>query len=146
MFNFPFADDSPQYKADTLRLFEEIKSGRFEPYTSSYAIEELEATPEEGHRLRMLKLIPDYGVKLLDSSPEVERLAYLYTAMGAVPVGFYTDALHIAMTAVCDLDFIVSLNFKHIVKEKAIKMVTEINAREGFRSIGIYKPVEVLNL
>ncbi len=26
MFNFPFADDAPQYKADTLRLFEEINN------------------------------------------------------------------------------------------------------------------------
>jgi hypothetical protein len=26
IFNFPFADDAPQYKADTLKLFEEIKA------------------------------------------------------------------------------------------------------------------------
>jgi hypothetical protein len=31
MFNFPFADDAPQYQADTLRLFEEIKAGKFDP-------------------------------------------------------------------------------------------------------------------
>ena len=24
IFNFPFADDAPQYKADTLRLFAEV--------------------------------------------------------------------------------------------------------------------------
>jgi hypothetical protein len=29
IFNFPFADDAPQYKADTLRLFAEIKAGKF---------------------------------------------------------------------------------------------------------------------
>jgi hypothetical protein len=146
MFNFPFADDSPQLKADTKKVYELIKAGRFEPYTSPYAYRELEATPDEIHRLRMLKLIPDYSVKLIDSTPEVERLASLYTAMGAVPFGFYTDALHIAMTTVYSLDFIVSLNFQHIVREKTIKMVEEINAQEGFRGIGIYKPVEVLSL
>ncbi|MFP3041494.1 hypothetical protein LQZ19_06685 [Treponema primitia] len=37
MFNFPFADDSPQYRDDTRRLFEEIKVGRFQPFTSAYA-------------------------------------------------------------------------------------------------------------
>jgi hypothetical protein len=33
IFNFPFAEDAPQYKADTLKLFNEIRAGRFEPYT-----------------------------------------------------------------------------------------------------------------
>jgi hypothetical protein len=54
------------------------------------------------------------------SIPEAERLASLYTALGAVPVGFYTDALHIAMTTVYGLDYIVSLNFQHIVREWTI--------------------------
>jgi hypothetical protein len=53
----------------------------------------------------MLKLIPDYGVKIVEDTPEVERLAGLYLAGEAVPVGFYTDALHIAITAVYGLDF-----------------------------------------
>jgi hypothetical protein len=34
IFNFPFADDAPQYRALTLRLFEEIKTGKFKPFTS----------------------------------------------------------------------------------------------------------------
>jgi hypothetical protein len=46
MFNFPFADDAPQYRADTLRLFEEIRAGRFQPYTSEYVIRELEAATD----------------------------------------------------------------------------------------------------
>ncbi len=41
MFNFPFVDDAPQYKADTLRLFEEIKAGKFQAFTSTYVIDEL---------------------------------------------------------------------------------------------------------
>jgi hypothetical protein len=146
MFNFPFADDSPQLKADTLKVFDLIKAGKYEPYTSPYAYRELEATSDETRRLRMLKLIPDYGVKLIDETPEVERLASLYLAGDAVPVGFHTDALHIAITAVYGLDFIVSLNFQHIVREKTIRITAEINAMEGYRAIGIYKPSEVLSL
>jgi hypothetical protein len=37
MFNFPVADDSPQYRDDTRKLSEEIKAGKFEPYTHRYA-------------------------------------------------------------------------------------------------------------
>jgi hypothetical protein len=92
----------------------------------------------------MLRLIPDYGVKIIEDTPEAERLAGLYLAGETVPVGFYTDALHIAMTAVYGLDFIVSLNFQHIVREKTIRITGEINVREGYKAIGIYKPSEVL--
>jgi hypothetical protein len=146
MFNFPFADDSPQLKTEALKVFDLIKAGKYEPYTSPYAYRELEATSDEHHRFRMLKLIPDYKVKLIDETPEVERLAALYLAGDAVPVGFHTDALHIAITAVYGLDFIVSLNFQHIVREKTIRITAEINAREGYKPIGIYKPSEVLSL
>jgi len=34
IFNFPFVEDAPQYRADTLRLFSEIKAGKFRPFTS----------------------------------------------------------------------------------------------------------------
>jgi hypothetical protein len=40
IFNFPFSDDAPQYRADTLRLFEEIKMGKFRPFTSEYVLRE----------------------------------------------------------------------------------------------------------
>jgi hypothetical protein len=146
MFNFPFAEDAPQYRADTLRLFDIIRAGKYEPFTSPYATEELEATATESRRLEMLKLIPNYGVKILQKTPEAERLAGLYLAGEAVPVGFYTDALHIAITTVYGLDFIVSLNFQHIVREKTIRITGEINAQEGYRAVGIYKPSEVLSL
>ena len=44
IFNFPFVDDAPLYRADTLKLFAEIKAGKFKPFTSKVAIMELEKT------------------------------------------------------------------------------------------------------
>jgi hypothetical protein len=149
MFNFYYAPDIPgyeEYKAQVRRVFDLIRAGMYEPYTSPYTTEELEATATESRRLEMLKLIPDCGVKILQKTPEVERLAGLYLAGEAVPAGFYTDALHIAMTTVYGLDFIVSLNFQHIVREKTIRVTGAINVREGYQAIGIYKPLEVLSL
>jgi len=48
IFNFPFADDAPQYRADTLRLFTEIKAGKFKPFTSEYVTRELESNSYPG--------------------------------------------------------------------------------------------------
>ncbi|GBR75973.1 hypothetical protein NO2_0593 [Candidatus Termititenax persephonae] len=47
MFNFPFVDDAPQYRTDTLALFTKIKEGKFIPYTSEYVVSELNNTSDE---------------------------------------------------------------------------------------------------
>ena len=64
---------------------------------------------------------------------------------GNVPPGYPTDALHIALTAINELNFIVSLNFEHIARNWTIERVSRVNMREGFKKIGIFKPEEVLN-
>ncbi|GHT48400.1 hypothetical protein AGMMS49936_10840 [Endomicrobiia bacterium] len=63
IFNFPFADDAPQYKADTLKLFSEIRLRRFESFASEYVLEELNKTTDENKRDRMKALISEYNVK-----------------------------------------------------------------------------------
>ncbi|GHT57238.1 hypothetical protein AGMMS50233_10390 [Endomicrobiia bacterium] len=64
----------------------------------------------------MKALISEYNVKTLSASDETSRLANIYVQNGIIPNRFATDALHIASATVNDIDFIVSLNFKHIVK------------------------------
>ena len=149
MFNFPFAPDLPGYKKhkeDTLEILARIKAGEYKPYTSVYAAAEINGTNAEDKREQMRSLIDEYQVEVLPLNAEAERLADLYVAEGAVPAGFPTDALHIAMTTVHRLDFIVSLNFEHIAREWTIKKVEAVNAREGYKIIGIYRPMEVLAL
>jgi hypothetical protein len=43
------------------------------------------------------------------------------------------------------MDFIVSLNFRHIVKRKTIEETELVNYREGYKRIGIYTPAEVID-
>ena len=61
IFNFPFVDDAPQYRADTLKLLSEIKAGKFHPFTSEYVTRELEAATDS-LRDERLRLIMEYGV------------------------------------------------------------------------------------
>jgi predicted nucleic acid-binding protein len=145
IFNFPFVDDAPQYKADTIRLFEEIKAGKFIPFTSQYVTHELEKTKEENRLTEMKSLISDYSITVLSDSGEVEQLANLYVSAGIIPDKYATDALHIAVATVAGLDCIVSLNFKHIVKHKTMIETELINAREGYKRIFIHTPAEVIN-
>jgi len=145
IFNFPFADDAPQYRDEARRLFKEIKAGKFRPFTSEYVLDELGDTKDTEKLKEMKSLIADNKVEVLSGNDEAIRLANLYVAEGVVPEKYSTDALHIAAATVAGLDFIISLNFRHIVKHKTIIQTEIINAREGFKRVFIYTPAEVID-
>ena len=142
IFNFPFVDDAPQYKADTLQLFAEIKSGKFKPFTSGYVIQELKAAIDTQSEKR-LNLIKEYDIEIISASSDIEQLANVYIETGIIPKKHEMDALHIAAATVAGLDLVVSLNFRHIVKHKTIIETEIINAREGFKRVFIHTPAEV---
>jgi hypothetical protein len=88
----------------------------------------------------MLNLIQEYSIRTLDMNMETERLAEVYVAEGVIPDKYRTDGQHIASAVINGLDFIVSLNFTHIVKRKTIEMTELLNFREGYKKVGIYCP------
>jgi len=145
IFNFPFVDDAPQYRADTLKLFDEIRAGRFKPYTSKYVIDELENTKDAEKMGKMKALITDYNIETMLASPEARRLADIYLKEGIIPARYGADAIHIAMATIAGLDFIISLNFRHIVRHKTIIETEIINAREGYKRVFIHTPAEVID-
>jgi hypothetical protein len=150
MFSFYHENRThPRYqelKKQVREVFDLIKTGNYEPFTSDYVVEEMQDTTNPEKLEKMLRLIPDYGIKALGKDEEAEHLAATYITDKVVSPAWPSDALHIAMTAVNGLDFIVSLNFTHIVRPWTIEKVERINAREGYRKIGIYRPAEVLKL
>ena len=143
LFNYYFDEDRDAH-ADTVTLFKECAAGNFEPYTSDYALEELDAAPEP-KREWMLGLIKKYEITILSINDEINILAEKYIAENALPEGSLTDARHIAIAAVGDLDIIVSLNFNHIVKERTREMTGAINKIRGYNIVKILSPMEVLD-
>jgi predicted nucleic acid-binding protein len=143
VFNFKFAEDSPDKKSDAIKLFDEIGAGKYIAYTSNYVLQEL-LKAKDPKRSAMVGLIEQYGVKLLEADKIAETLADKYVSEGIIPQKYRTDGIHIAMATINDLDIIVSYNFQHIVKLKTITGTGNINLREGYRRIGIYSPTEVI--
>lgn len=144
VFNFVFADDSPERRDETLALFDEIKQGKFDVFTSEYTLEELNAAPEE-KRVKLLALVDEFAVTLIYKSDEAMQLAQEYVAQGAIPATYETDALHIATASVAGLDIIASLNFKHIVKHKTKTVTEAVNMLHGYKKVAIRAPVEVID-
>ena len=135
LFNY-YLDVDRDAHADTVTFFEECASGKFEPYTSTYTVDELEDAQAE-KRDKMLALISQYNITVLAASEEIVELSKKYIAEGAIPQGSQTDARHIAAASVNDLDKIISLNFRHIVKERTIKGTGAINTLLGYKAVEI---------
>jgi hypothetical protein len=79
------------------------------------------------------------------NNDEVIRMANVYIQNEIIPEKKYLDACHIAIASVHHLDYIISLNFKHINKLKTKRLVDAINVLQGYNSIGIYSPMEVID-
>jgi hypothetical protein len=67
---FSFYDEERQearyqeLRDQTRQVFDLIKAGKYEPFTSAYATDEMEGEPDIEKRENMKGLIRDYGIKL----------------------------------------------------------------------------------
>lgn len=143
VFNYYFDEDRPDHE-DVLRLFEAIKAGKYEAYTSKYVIQDLE-NAKEPKRSKMLNLIEKYKLKTLISKPKVEILGEIYIEKGIIPASHLFDSLHVAMASVYELDCIISYNFEHINRNKTRTMTISLNREEGYNGVMIMTAGEVLD-
>jgi predicted nucleic acid-binding protein len=143
VFNRYF-EDGREYHEDTKHLFDMINAGEVEAFTSAAVLEELDPTPEP-KRSKMIELVTQFNMIVLEVEQSVYDLADIYIEMGIIPAQYRLDGVHIAMAALNDLDCIVSLNFRHINKLKT-KTATEIVHRmKGYNNPFICTPMEVTN-
>jgi predicted nucleic acid-binding protein len=142
MFNYYF-DKNREAHFDTVKLFKDIQSGKYEAYTSIYVTDEL-AKAVEPKRSNMLSLIQEYDITVLPADEEAQSLTDLYIETGIIPVKYRYDGLHIAIATVNGLDFIFSLNYQHINKVKTKTLTGLINVKEGYPPITIASPMEVM--
>jgi hypothetical protein len=138
LFNYYF-DTTKEAQPVTAAFFEAVAAGEFEAYTS-----ELEKAVEP-KRSQMIALIEKYGIIILYPSDAIINLAGRYIDAGVIPASKEYDAYHIACAGVNRLDLILSYNFKHINKVKTKVMVPAINQLEGYTSIIITRPEEVID-
>lgn len=130
-------------KTLTLRLFSEIKAGKYETYISELVTAEVDKSePEDAIKLR--DIINKLPVEVLVLTEEISELAGRYIKQKIIPIRYINDAVHIAVASANDLDVIVSWNFKHIVKVKTKIEVKGVNALMGYKEIEIYSPLEVV--
>ena len=127
----------------TREFLELLRSEEYKIITSDIVRAEIRAASEP-RKSQLQNLIGSLPVEITISGEEARNLANLYVKEGLIPNGEFNDALHIAIATTNRSDFIVSWNFKHMVRAKVIMGVHHINHREGYGLIEIVSPEQFL--
>lgn len=135
-----FDERNPERKSLTEDFFNQIED--FEPYVSEITIAEIERTLEIDLKSKMKESILQFSI--LSLTDDIEWLAKEYIHYGAVPENYAEDAYHIAIAAINEIDFLLSWNFKHIVRRRTRDVVKMVNTLNRLSQIEIMTPSELL--
>ena len=122
-------------------LFDAIRAGAFRLVTSEIVREEIAQAPQAVRDL-FQEMVRDAAIAPITA--DVLRLREAYLEAGILAPQWKEDALHVALATIAGCDMIVSWNFKHIVHYRKIPLYNAVNTLEGFGSLRIYSPLEVV--
>ena len=134
-----YPQDVPEEMNDVKRLWEELRTGKYDVIISELTFTELSESPEEKQDV-FSKFINEIDSSDLAVSEEAEILAGEYISNGVLAQKHFDDCLHLALATVSNCDVVVSRNFKHMVRYKTIEGVRSVNAKNGY-----YKNIDILS-
>lgn len=144
VWSFAFAEDAPDYRADTELFFERCRQGVFDLFVSDVVLREL-ARAREPLRRQLVDLVADIHPAVFAVSADAERLAQGFVDQGVVPRGKPEDARHVAAAFDQRLDLLVSWNFKHIANVRRAERFNAVAVLWGYsHSLRIVSPAEVI--
>ena len=131
-------EDVPEKMADTLKLWDMFKAGKYNVYLSTVTLEEISDCPEP-KKSKLFDYLGQIDYTPIEITTDMSEIAQQLINMGILTKKSYDDCQHIAAAVIYECDCIISWNFKHIVNIKTIRGVRAITNLNG------YKPIEILN-
>ena len=131
-------EDVPEKMAETLKLWNMFKEGKYDVYLSTVTLQEIDNCPEP-KRTELFKHLGEIDYTPIEITEDMSEVAQQLIDMGILTQKSYDDCQHIASAVIYGCDCIISWNFKHIVNIKTIRGVRAITNQKG------YKPIEILN-
>ena len=119
-----FDERNPERQGLTRSFFDAIE--RFHVHVSDLTLAELERTPDRELGQRMRRTIE--GFTVLEMTDEAGGLADEYVSRGAVPETYPEDAIHVAIAALNGMDYLLSWNFRHLVRRRTRDVVDMVNS------------------
>jgi predicted nucleic acid-binding protein len=141
VWNFYFADDSPDKKEITVDFFN--NAAHYEIYISEIVLLEIEKA-ENAKKRDLLSLIAEKRPIMLELNQEILSLAGEYLTDGVIPENKREDAIHAAVASFYEIDALISWNYRHLANLIKSEKINGINIRNGYRkTIEIVTPMEV---
>lgn len=115
--------------------------GKFELVTSQLTLDEAgDGDPTAAaDRLQLLHALP-----LVDINADVEALAERLIQAHTMPAKAAADAVHVAAAALGGVNYLLTLNCKHIANAHELPRIYELLDREGLGQLLICTPAEFL--
>lgn len=130
-----------EFKETTLAFFEQSRHGKFDIVVSALVEDEIADAPLNVRDF--YDSIVEYA-EIIAPSRQAILLQQAYLKAEVITSKWMDDALHVATASVAECDIIVSWNFKHIVHFDKKRMYNAVNILNGYNSIDILTPAEVI--
>lgn len=145
VISFYFAEDAPEKMAITKEFFDkELLKGEYEIFLSALTLQELGNCTDLKLQDQLVEFAYGLPAQILESTKEIDEVSQQFVSEGVIPEKYIDDAIHLAMTLLNNVDYIVSWNFKHLVKPKTKKAVRAFSIKEGYKEIEIITPEELI--
>jgi len=131
-----------EFDIHTKLFFERLIDSNITIIISETLLEELKNAPENVKEL--FSSLPQDKRLYVDTTDEVTNLAHKYIDAKIVGQTSIDDCRHIASATINNADILVSWNFKHLVNIERKRGYNAINTLEGYKTIEIISPREVL--
>ena len=133
------APDAPNEMQETLALWEDIKTGKYEIVLSDTVFSEIDRCHQPKRDI-MYRFLEEIEFSVISSNNTIRDIADEVVRQGILTLSSYDDCMHIGSAIYGDCDCIVSLNFKHLVNIKTVKGVRVITALLNYKNIDILPP------
>ena len=133
--------DDARFLQDSRAFFNRARAGAFDVAVSALVLDELERAPAQ---VKVLFTELEPLLVRVDVDDAAYNLQQAYLEAGVIDRKWEMDALHVAAATVSGCRALVSWNFKHIVNFRRIPLYNGVNLMQGYGSIAIHTPPEVV--
>jgi predicted nucleic acid-binding protein len=131
--------DAPERMAETHRLWDMAKAGKYIATISNVVVNEINRCKED-KRNTLFGYLAEINYSFVNVDAHGVEIASRFVDLGVLKQKSFDDCQHIAAAIVSGCDVIVSWNFKHIVNYKTMMGVKAVTALEGYDDLLIYTP------
>ena len=119
------------------------RKGDFDIYISQFVLDEAAQGDREAaaERLKLLE-----GLPLLEANDPVVDLGEALTGKGVLPAKAATDALHIAVATVHEMDILLTWNCKHLANAEMLVGVVRLLRDQGYETPIVCTPDELMGV